>query len=60
MADQIHQDTLMSQWIDMLFDAFSNAPENQCFPTCVKPFMLHPSDVPLTGALDDIPPGAND
>jgi hypothetical protein len=27
MVDQLHRDTLMSQRIDMLFDAFSNAPK---------------------------------
>jgi hypothetical protein len=60
MADQLHRDTLISQWIDMLFNAFSNAPAKQHFPTCAKPFMLQPSDDPLPGAQDDRPPGAND
>jgi hypothetical protein len=50
MADQLHRDTLISQRIDMLFDAFSNAPEKQHCPTYVKPFVLQPSDDPLTGA----------
>jgi hypothetical protein len=59
MADQIHRDTLMHQWIDMLYDAFSNAPETQCCPTCARPFVLQPRDGPSTGALDDMPPGAN-
>jgi hypothetical protein len=59
MADQIHRDTLMSQRIDMLYDAFSNAPTTQRCPTCARPFVLQPRDDPLTGAPDDIPPGAN-
>jgi hypothetical protein len=60
MADQLHRDTLISKRIDMLFDAFSNAPAKQCFPTCAQPFVLQPNDDTLPGASDDRPPGAND
>jgi hypothetical protein len=38
MADQVHRGTLMSQRLDMLYDAFSNAPAGQRCPTCAQPF----------------------
>ena len=60
MTYQLHHDTITSHRINILFDAFSNAPEKQRSPTCVSPFMLQPSDDPLTGTPNDIPPGAND
>jgi hypothetical protein len=50
----------MSQQIEILFFAFSNAPTNQCFPTYEKPFIFQPSDGPHTRDPKDIPPGAND
>jgi hypothetical protein len=59
MADQIHRDTLMHQRIDMLYDAFSNAPATQRFPTYARPFVLQPRDDPFNSALNDMPPGAN-
>jgi hypothetical protein len=60
MADQIHQDTLMIQWINMLYDTFSNAPTTQCCSTYARPSVLHPKDDPLTRAPDNIPLSAND
>jgi hypothetical protein len=54
MADQLHRDTLINNRIDMLFDAFSNAPAKQRCPTCAQPFVLQPNDGILhSGALDD-------
>jgi hypothetical protein len=40
MADQIHHDILMHQRIDMLYEAFSNAPAGQKCLTCARPFVL--------------------
>jgi hypothetical protein len=50
----------MNQRIEILFDAFSNAPPNQCFPSYENAFMLQPSDGPLTRYPKYIPTGAND
>jgi hypothetical protein len=36
MADQVHRGTLMHQRIDMLYEAFSNAPAGQKCPTCAR------------------------
>jgi hypothetical protein len=40
MVDQVHRGTLMSQRIDMLYDAFSNAPAGQRCPTCAQPYVM--------------------
>jgi hypothetical protein len=40
MVDQVHHGTLMSQRLDMLYDAFSNAPVGQRCPTCAQPFVM--------------------
>jgi len=40
MVDQIHHDTLMHQRIDMMYEAFSNAPAGQKCLTCARPFVL--------------------
>jgi hypothetical protein len=54
MVDQLHRDTLINNRIDMLFDAFSNAPAKQRCPTCAQPFVLQPNDDILhSGASDD-------
>jgi hypothetical protein len=55
MVDQIHQDTLMHQRIDMLYDAFSNAHAAQHCSICVRPFMLQPRYDPLSSAPNDMP-----
>jgi len=59
MVDQIHQDTLMHQRIDMLYEAYSNAPPTQRCPTCARPFVLQPRDDPLNDDPSDTPSGAN-
>jgi hypothetical protein len=38
MADQVHHGTLMHQHIDMLYEAFSNAPKGKKCLTCAQPF----------------------
>lgn len=40
MADQAYHGTLMSQRIDMLYEAFSNAPTKQRCPMCVRLYAL--------------------
>jgi hypothetical protein len=40
VADQVHRGILISQRIDMLYDAFSNAPAGQRCPTCAQPFVM--------------------
>jgi len=40
MVDQGHRGILMGQHLDMLYDAFSNAPMGQRCPTCVQIFMM--------------------
>jgi hypothetical protein len=44
MMEKLHQHTLISRCIDMLFDVFSNAPSKQRYPTCMQPCMLKPND----------------
>jgi hypothetical protein len=53
MADQIHRDILMHQCIDMLYEAYSNAPAGQKCPTCARPFVLQPRNGPLSGDPSD-------
>jgi hypothetical protein len=40
MADQEHRALLMGQRLDMLLDAYSNAPTNRKCPTCAQPFVI--------------------
>jgi hypothetical protein len=40
MADQAYRGTLMSQHIDMLYEAFSNAPAKQRCLTCARLYAL--------------------
>jgi hypothetical protein len=40
MADQEHRALLMGQRLDMLLDAYSNAPANRKCPTCAQPFVI--------------------
>jgi hypothetical protein len=40
VADQVHHAILISQCIDMLYDAYSNMPAGQRCPTCAQPFVL--------------------
>jgi hypothetical protein len=40
MADQEHRALLMGQRLDLLLDAYSNAPANRKCPTCAQPFVI--------------------
>ena len=40
MADQEHRTLLMGQRLDMLLDAYSNAPTNRKCPTCAESFVI--------------------
>jgi hypothetical protein len=40
MADQEHRALLMGQRLDMLLDAYSNAPTNRKCPTCAQSFVI--------------------
>jgi hypothetical protein len=44
MADQVYHGTLMSQHIDMLYDAFSNAPAGKRCLTCARPYAAASSE----------------
>jgi hypothetical protein len=59
MADQIHRDILMHQRIDMLYEAYSNAPADQKCPTCARPFVLQTRNGPLSGDPSDTTSDAN-
>jgi hypothetical protein len=52
MADHVHRGTLMGQRLDMLFDAFSNAPPGRRCPTCLQFFVIpakeHAQDMDAT------------
>jgi hypothetical protein len=52
MADQFYHGALMSQRIDMLYDAFANAPAGKIFPTCVRPYLLLAWDGSQDGDVD--------
>jgi hypothetical protein len=53
MMEQLHRHTLISSYIDMLFDTFSNALAKQRCSTCTQPYVLKPSDGTLhSGSLD--------
>jgi hypothetical protein len=53
MMEQLHQKTLISSRIDMLYDTFSNGPVKKRFSTCTQPFALTPSDdTPYRISLD--------
>lgn len=40
VVDQVHRTILISQRIDMLYDAYSNAPTGKRCPTCAQPYVL--------------------
>jgi hypothetical protein len=55
MMEQLHQHTLISIYINMLFDVFLNTPAKLRCLTCVQPYVLKPSDGTLhNGSLDDM------
>jgi hypothetical protein len=45
MADHAHRVLLMSQRLDMLFDAYSNAPAKKKCPMCAQPFVMQAREV---------------
>jgi hypothetical protein len=59
MADQIHYDILMHQRIDMLYEAYSNAPAGQKCPTCARPFVLQTRNGPHNDDPNDATSDAN-
>jgi hypothetical protein len=59
MADQVHRGTLMHQRIDMLYEAFSNAPAGQKCPTCARPFALPTRNGPHNEDPSEATSGAN-
>jgi hypothetical protein len=40
VEDLIHRISLVSQRVDLLYDAYSNTPPGQRCPTCAQPFVL--------------------
>jgi hypothetical protein len=40
VEDLIHYTSLVSQRVDLLYEAYSNTPPGQHFPTCARAFML--------------------
>ena len=59
MEDQIHRDILMHQCIDMLYEAYSNAPAGQKCPTCAWNFVLQTRNRPHNGDHNDATSDAN-
>jgi hypothetical protein len=56
MADQEHRALLMGQRLDMLLDAYSNAPANRKCPTCAQPFVIQ-DKATWQEDKEDKPPG---
>jgi hypothetical protein len=52
MADQVYHCTLMHQRVDMLYEAFSNAPAGRRCPTCARPYALPTRNEPHNKDLD--------
>jgi hypothetical protein len=59
MADQVYRGTLMHQRIDMLYEAFSNAPTGQRCLTCARPYALPTRNGPHNEDPDKATSGTN-
>ena len=60
MADKVYRGTLMHQHIDILYEAFSNAPAGQRCPTCARPYALPTQNRPHNKDPKKATSGAND
>jgi hypothetical protein len=59
MADKVYRGTLMHQHIDILYEAFSNAPAGQRCPTCARPYALPTRNRPHNKDPNKATSGAN-